>query len=443
MGDFTLTANLCGYFSRNNSISSSSMAQNGWSKSDLTQTEIAGLKRVFYPEFVDFCSNTENGTESWTKNINQELQITAFGKELSFHLISLSIFFMPLGMTLFAIKIEMNGNDLNDATAVLSSLRAIDFYQPNTHSAFITAALLPIKEVFQQIVTAKGEFTYPMLIENGNKFRVFQIYNITGENPPSFSIDEYAKDGISSQDVLLYQLSTLSKVTTDFNEYSPSPAYLSKVVADSRISIFQNWQALALNDTFTVLAHNLAPSMVSNWQDCYFRMIYLHSIFEKSYLFQLNKQFRTAINESSSIFGRLLKSMGLQESSMATLIRDYQYYERWCVFHEISYNFLPIEINAAIDHGLCISKEQESLNKVLENEKNRQEEANARVENTLLFSLSILTLASCIWDLSCLLDQMFPYDAYLGSSILGYRSVSLLVIFIFTILVYKLFRGRK
>ena len=65
---------------------------------------------------------------------------------------------------------------------------------------------------------------------------------------------------------------------------------------------------------------------------------------------------------------------------------------------------------------------------MIEREKQRRDEANDKIVNTLLFVLSTLTLGSAIWDFSCLLDQMIPYADYLGSSILGYRTVALLVL---------------
>ena len=63
--------------------------------------------------------------------------------------------------------------------------------------------------------------------------------------------------------------------------------------------------------------------------------------------------------------------------------------------------------------------------------------------NTLLFLLSALTLGSAIWDLSCLLDQMFPYADYLGSSILGYRTVVLVVLVVLAVIVSRLFRKKE
>lgn len=102
-----------------------------------------------------------------------------------------------------------------------------------------------------------------------------------------------------------------------------------------------------------------------------------------------------------------------------------------------------MELNEAIDKGLEIGEEQEQLAGVLEKEKNRRDAANDKMVNTLLFCLSMLTLASAIWDLTCLLDQMYPYSDYLGSTILGYRTVTLLVLLLLGGVLYLLFHRKK
>ena len=104
---------------------------------------------------------------------------------------------------------------------------------------------------------------------------------------------------------------------------------------------------------------------------------------------------------------------------------------------------MPLEISKAIDNGLCISEELEQLDAVIEREKQRRDEANDKMVNTLLFILSTLTIGSAIWDFSCLLDQMFPYSDYLGSTVIGYRTVSLVTLLALTFVVTRLFKDKN
>lgn len=343
---------------------------------------------------------------------------------------------MPLGMTLFSIRIDMNVADLNAFTVVMSSLRMIDYYKPEVHQEFIDNAIMPIKAFYDKALDNPSA-SISSLIENGNKLRVFQIIN----TKKSDGVDEHVE--YENKDLLLYQLGSEVKVTTEIDNYSPSEEYMEKILNESRISIFRNWRGLALTDTFTILAEDALDWMVDNWVSCYFRLIYIHSLFQKCYLFRLNKQLRLAMNEQRSAMAILLSALGMSESNIYSLIGNFKSFDQHCRFHKISYNFMPLEISKAIDNGLCISEELEQLDAIIEREKQRRDEANDKMVNTLLFILSTLTIGSAVWDFSCLLDQMFPYSDYLGSKVVGYRTVSLVALLGLTFVVTRLFRDKN
>lgn len=427
---YELTAFLCGYFHRDRNVSASSLSAASWVEDKWNETEIATLKRTFYAEYIDFF--TDRCTVS-KLHLDKDMKLEFRGDMYGYHIDELKLYQMPLGMTLYSIRIDMKVDELNAATAVLASLRMIDHYEVSTHHDFVDMAIMPLKNVYDVMVD-NPVADIASLIENGNKLRIFQIVN--------------AKDGgnrvekYEDERLLLYQLGSEVKVTTQADNYSPSEAYLDKILGESSISIFRNWQGLALMDTFTILAHDAVEWLVDNWVSCYFQLIYIHSLFQKCYLFRLNKQLRIAMNEQRSPLSRFMSAMGLSESKMYMLISDFKSFDQHCRFHKISYNFMPLEISAAIDRGLCISEELEQLDTVIDREKQRREEANDRMVNTLLFILSSLTLGSCIWDISCLIDQMFPYADYLGSRIVGYRTVALIVLVVMSFLVARLFRNK-
>ena len=120
--------------------------------------------------------------------------------------------------------------------------------------------------------------------------------------------------------------------------------------------------------------------------------------------------------------------MNIRRTDVSELVEEYESFEQKCCFHKISYNFLPLEIAEAIDKGLEIQEEMQQLYKIMEKEKTRRDEANDKMVNTLLFCLSLITLFSAIWDISCLIDQMYPYEEHLGNQPLGYQTVALLLI---------------
>jgi len=148
-------------------------------------------------------------------------------------------------------------------------------------------------------------------------------------------------------------------------------------------------------------------------------MIYIHSLFLKFYLFRMNILFRKKTIRASS------------------LEKEFLDFEMNCCFHKISYNFLPLEIYQSLDIGLEINEERKQLFRMIEQEKNIQEKEGDRKLNNILLFLTGLTVFSAIWDFTCLLNQLYPYDELLGSTIGGFRIVTyillLLVIIIFIV----------
>ena len=102
------------------------------------------LKRMFYVEFVDFFSDR---CTIMKRTVGADLQLPFRDHLYGYHVDELMMYQMPLGMTLFSIRISMHVADLNEVTAVLSSLRMIDYYRDEIHQPFIDAALMPVKKV--------------------------------------------------------------------------------------------------------------------------------------------------------------------------------------------------------------------------------------------------------------------------------------------------------
>ena len=109
----------------------------------------------------------------------------------------------------------------------------------------------------------------------------------------------------------------------------------------------------------------------------------------------------------------------------------------------LSYNFLPLEVAEAIDKGLEIKEEMQQLYKVMDKEKTRRDEANDKLVNTLLFTLSLLTMFSAIWDMSSLLNAIFPYSTYMHSEPAGFRVVTLLLLASVGFLLLIIYRRKK
>ena len=156
-----------------------------------------------------------------------------------------------------------------------------------------------------------------------------------------------------------------------------------------------NWKALALVDSFTVVAKGRTAAQMWVWPNSYFRLIYIHALYQKTLLFVVNRQFRSAANDRKSI--RLLHKMKEQE--------------HWYAFSNISYNFLPQLIYRAIDTGLDIATEREQLHRHLEQEAERLEKNSERRLAGLILFLTMLTVCSATYDGASLVKDYFGWES--------------------------------
>ena len=127
-------------------------------------------------------------------------------------------------------------------------------------------------------------------------------------------------------------------------------------------------------------------------------------------------------------------------SPVTKLEAEYRNFERECCFNKISYNFLPLEINEAMDKGLEVSEERCTLHETLETEYERRRSSSDKMENALLLVLSLMTTASALWDLTSLMNEVYPYTEHFGTSLVGHRlvvSVAMALIAIMTYFIYK------
>lgn len=417
---------LCGYFSLKKNCPKMNTIDSQWERVFCERERYDTYLRFYYPEFVEFCQQTENNVSDnniskYRMQLEQEFTLSLFGrKQYQLKIKDVSLYIMPCNMLIYAIQLEQNGGSLDDVTAALSILRNMSNYSMESISTPFQDVLMQIDAIYDQCadtslpIPGKKEGSYTHLVENGNKLKIFQIAELENAIP------------VKEHEELLFELGTLAPIGSYAvqSPQSASPEYFEEMMKNNKIAIFNNWKGLSILDTFTIVGYDVAPYLLENWQSNYFEMIYLHSIFLKFYLFRTNLFFRKNIRKIS------------------LLVEEFIGFERSYYFNKISYNFLPLEIRKALDAGLEIAEEKEQLYHLIEQEKDMREKRDDRKMNNLLFFLTCLTMFSAVWDSSCLFDQLYPYETVLGSTILGYRYVAY-TFFLLILLVIFLNRIRK
>lgn len=293
--------------------------------------------------------------------------------DYTFSLCNLHLYFFPLDIVLVAIEFDDSGNDLDDFTAAHHSLVNWKFKEFTNEK--LDSALAPLTLLLESKDIAD-------LVTDGNNLKIFQIVQTEDTEPASD---------------LLFEIATFSPVgavkAMNKQALTPSEDYYNYVLQNNSVSAFYSWRALALVDSFTVLA---GEKDFSIWPQLnhYFPLIYLRCIFEKTYCFIRNNAYR---------MNRSVKNLSEELSDM----------EKYYFYDNITYNFLPNMLYQAMAKGLGIKEEREELSKQIkerikqENEKEKEKEENRRDIITLF--LSIFAVFSIAWDLCSIIK-----DAYTG-----------------------------
>lgn len=285
--------------------------------------------------------------------------------EYIFKLCKLHLYFFPLKIILFSIEIDDSGTELDNLTAAHNSLMAywdVDSFGNEKLSSLME----PLSDCLRK---ESARYT-----RDGNKFKIFQTIKVE----TSEICDE-----------LLYELATSSPIgcVKEGNrpDLKPSENYFNKIIGENSISTFDNWKGLALMDSFTMLGKVDSFSE----EDCiflYFPLIYLRCIFEKTFCFSRNNNYR-----EDKVKGNLSKEVAQMEK--------YYFYDN------ISYNFQPRLLYEAMAKGLGIKEEREELSKQIK----EKEEKNS---NLLLGAVSVFAIFSVIYDFYSLIKAWCSTAVY-------------------------------
>lgn len=402
---------LSAYFSYDQKLDTDSvLISSGWRRKEFDDGTIADYRNFFYPEFVDFSlgnSVKESSVRIYGHEVNEFVDVC--GVEVGIK--DIKLYLMPYGMALFAIHVEMESDSLNDFTLALFNMREKRKWSLPALKAFFDKGVTPVKEAAVSLGCQSAN-----IIEMGNKFKIFQIVNTEDRN-------NYPEN----MDTTLFELGVLGKIggCSENDPDGPSRSYIDHILKTNRLSFFNNWTGLALFDTFTIMAFKATPWMLNTWTEDYFSMIYIHNLFSKFYLFRLNSRFRIRPEDGKE------------------LENEYNEFERLYSFHKISYNFLPGEINKAMDRGLDISEEKELVaNYIMSYNKHKDDEDSKRLNRILTF-LAVVTVFSTIWDFSSMLNAMWPFKEYALTPEIGFRAVILLTLLSVILVIIFILRRSK
>lgn len=331
--------------------------------------------------------------KSYTLSFGKKVQINYKDEVFNVLFDRLDLFFFPRGLLLYSFRMRQDGLTYDAITYCNATLRAITRYV-NTHQE---PEKLNVGEdflsLFQPLICIHnaslsknstrriptGDYSastvkrYQELLKNGNKLKCF----VVAEEDPS---QEYPEN--YTRENLLFDMATNCPIGASVdpeNPFHPSPEYYHHLVDNNKINYFWNWQGLALFDSFVVVLDRPKYYQLEAWHNEYFRFIYIHGLFVKNYLSEINKAFRKA---RPSIH----------------LADEFQAFDKIFNSHHISHNFLPQAIYEKIRIGLEIDTELEQLHVSLEREAAKQEKHREQRMNLILAFVALLAIFSSIKD---------------------------------------------
>lgn len=392
------TSFLCGYFSMDGKMAAdiakgkSPECLREWIPLEYSEQQTSLLSNFYYPEFVEFCTRVR---KMYRLPVDKLASI-ALGEEerCSFRVVDIRTSLYPYGIVLFSIHIEFTDTDADTVLAALARLRNCCFYENAGMDEFLSSCIDPLKRLYCGLGRVQDTPDTNSLVENGNKFKLFHIV-----------------ESEDLSDEFLYSCASLSRYQPD-GPMSASREYFEKTIAGHRLNIFNNWKALMLLDTVTFCAKNLSTFTKDIWVNDYFWMIYQYELYRKTYLYRQNLLFRSR-KESPEVLHEQLKC-----------------FERKYSFSSVSYNFLPNDVDKAMENGLGTLNVERDVYHVIDQEVESKSAERESRSNMFLTFLTCVASLSAVWDISCMVDAMINYEVAFHYSTLGYRAVASVLIFI-------------
>ncbi len=323
------------------------------------------------------------------KSIFQGIEVSINKEKTAlFNIDFVDLYMFPHGIGIFSLKLQLQNEyqNINDISDFFNRIRML-------HANFI----LP---------NGGGEISFKAFIENNILKSIKLKLDWDSYNPQLKSyiqIDVNGEMTSEERNHLIYDIGNISLLGSAEGKgfLAPSPQYYKKQISENLISVFNNWSALTLFDTFTRISNDF-PDSFKSWEYDYFN-IYIHTLYSKFFLYLTSSKLSDVVvvnRETANIRDEFIE-----------FIND--------EFHShVSYKFLPNLIVERLHNSLGIEIEVEKM----ETKVSRiNEYFKEKRENTLNIAISIiafLSIFSSLYDFSewgislgYPRELMFPYTS--------------------------------
>ncbi len=381
---------------------------------------IKGFNRFYYESFVNsifpdiekadaqhFNSDFARKTVRLSKKIDETVPVT-INQGKSEHVFNIKfeymdLFFFPREIVFYCFKCDLAGFSYNEITLINNYFR----------NSGVTEDTKFLYDLLSFIKPPDNTQSNRNSLSFGNKLKVFSLVELDAD---------ITKE---EENMLLYDLGVCAPIgsAAGVNSiFEPSEEYYLELIEKNRISVFKNWSALTLLDTFTGL---FQKGTLNNfvWENGYFNLLYLQSLYVKHYLFKINKIFYS------------------KDANHQKLEDEFFEFNKYYNPSHISYNFLPSLIFERIRYSLAIQSELNLLKEGIERANQKTKEKSDKKINFILQVIAALAVFSVVWDVSEWINKFFSGDTTSYNIISG--SLTIVVLIILGIFFFRNFRKKS
>ena len=313
--------------------------------------------------FKDCLENKE-----YLKNIELKINNNRF---IKFNIEYVDLYLFPHEIGIFSIKVSIKYSKSMTVGIVSDFLNKIRHLNSQV-SLFNNKNFISVKEFLENHI-----LTHLHLKDNWAVYNPqLKLYSL---------IDLKDKIPEKEMDYLLYDMGNVSIIGSCKGEgiFAPSETYFKKQLASNKISVFKNWSALALYDTFTRISIDF-PDNYNSWEYDYFNL-FIHCIYIKFFMYLTNSE----LSDVTKVDKRTEKI----RDRFIEFINDYHH-------SHISYKFLPDLLQDKLLYSLEIQSEIEKMETKIQRINEQFQEKREKTFNIALIVITLLGVFTVIYDLS-------------------------------------------
>lgn len=378
----------------------------GYQELKYTNSDLEGFKDYFYPDFrKHFFSNdlTRHRILVSQNKKNPILNLCKFNKVCKVRVIESRLDLFDGGFGLFTLSIEIESEIISLSTFSDTAFLTRNFETPIINSKYGKWHEYIENEILLGTVTKGNSIKVDEY--SGSKYKLYMVLDI-----PKLTEKIMMKS-------LLFDLGTLSTIgsSTGSNYDSMDKEFIEKLIQNNSISVYNNYEGLALLDTYTVVGNKILDlEYKKEVHSSVYYSIYLYCLFIKFTLFKYSFEITTLDEDRRYKFQDFLE----------------KYYYQY-----ISYNFLPNEIYNKVKIALDIDRELKFIDeKIIAIGLKIQEKQQDRTNKIL----SIVTVLTSISSFEPIYDHLLKAQKILNwkNGIYWTTAISLIFVVVGGIIFY-------